>query len=186
MDTAQEQFERAVADEFFEWFNAQRKTSYSYSRRGGEAPDLVYSWDGEELFVEITAGYYDNAHGAFLSKSARGASDAPAGWVGANPDKSLAQAIARRVNDKCSKRYGPRTLLLVNVPPGVTSAEKLSELLVQERFPDPMPFAGAYVCGRFPITTSSSGGYRILPIRDLPANPTPNTDARKSGARRLA
>lgn len=186
MDTVQEQFERAVADEFFEWFNAQRETGYSFSRRGGEAPDLVYSWKGEELFVEVTAGYYDNAHGAFLWKNARGVSDALGGWVGTNPDKSLAQAIIQRINEKCLKRYGVRTVLLVNVPPGVTSAEKLSELLVQESFPDPMPFAGAYVCGRFPITTSSSGGYRVLPITDLPANPTPNTDACKSGARRLA
>ena len=101
------------------------------------------------------------------------------GWVmaaqiGTVSAFSLIVIFARLVNVARSKglTFSPRTLLLVNVPPGVTSAEKLSELLVQERFPDPIPFAGAYVCGRFPITTSSCGGYRVLPIRDLPANPT--------------
>jgi len=171
MSTVQEQFEKAVGDEFFEWFNAQRGTVYSFARRAGEAPDLVYTWNSKELFVEITAGYYDSAHGAFLWKNARGAPDAPNSWVGADPDRSLAHAIVERVNDKCSKRYGAETILLVNVPPGATSAEELNDLLVRERFPDAIPFVGAYVCGRFPITSSSSGGYRVIPIKDLPANP---------------
>ena len=186
MDPLQQQFEKAVGDEFFEWLNARRKTSYSFARRAGEAPDLVYASGADELLVEITAGYYDGRHAEFLWKGARGTKDAPAGWNGVNPDKSLAQAIANRVAEKCGKRYGGKAVLLINVPPGVTSAEELSELLAQQSFPIEMPFAGVYVVGRFPITSSSSGGYRVLPIKEMPANHTPNADARKSSARRLA
>src|SRR5258706_317972 len=38
MSAVQERFEKNVGDEFFEWFNAQRGTAYSFARRAGEAP----------------------------------------------------------------------------------------------------------------------------------------------------
>lgn len=186
MDPLQQQFEKAVGDEFFEWLNNRRKTSYSFSQRAGEAPDLVYAAGADELMVEITAGYYDGKHAEFLWKGTRGTKDAPTGWKGVNPDKSLAQSIADQVAKKCTKHYGGKSVLLINVSPGVTSAEELSELLAQQSFPTEMPFAGIYVVGRFPITSSSSGGYRVIPIKELPDNRTPNADARKSGTGRLA
>ena len=180
MDPLQQQFEKAIGDEFFEWLNARRKTSYSFSGRAGEAPDLVYASGTHELSVEITAAYYDGKHAEFLWKNWRGTKDAPAGWKGVNPNKSLAQAIANRVAEKCTKRYGGESILLVDVTPGVTSAEELSELLAQGSFPTEIPFAGVYVVGQFPIKSSSSGGYRVIPIKDLPANRTVETDARGS------
>jgi hypothetical protein len=186
MDPLQQQFEKAIGDQFFEWLNTRSKTTYSFSRRAGEAPDLVYVSGEDELLVEITSGYYDGKHAEFLWKGARGTRDAPANWNGVDPDKSLAQAIAHRVAEKCAKRYGERSVLLINVPPGVTSAEELSELLAKQSLPVEAPFAAIYVVGRFPMTSSSSGGYRVIPIKELPANHTPNPDARKSGARRLA
>lgn len=183
MDTVQKQFERANGDTFIEWLNAQLDAYYAFSRRAGEAPDLVYSFSDSELFIEVTAGYYDSAHATFLWENARAAEGAPSGWTGVNPDKCLAEAIHRRVTDKSKNRYGSNCILLVVVPPGVTSAEDLARLLAEKAPPVYTPFAGIYVAGRFPITSRSSGGYRVIPIKELRANSAIEREARKRGAR---
>jgi hypothetical protein len=56
--------------------------------------------------------------------------------------------------------------LLVNVPPGITSVEELTEMLLREEFPISMEFVGAYVCGWFPITPASAGGYGVITVKD--------------------
>jgi hypothetical protein len=177
MDPIQEKFERSVAEEFFEWFNAQYGTNYSFFRRAGDAPDLVFKSSENELLVEITAAYYDGAHGAFLWKGARAAPDAPSGWTGANPHRSLAAAISKSVAKKCSNRYGTQTILLVNVPPGLTTAEELFRLMSESSFPKENPFLGVYVCGRFPISTSSAGGYRVYAVKNILSQPTDGPQA---------
>lgn len=183
MATVQQQFERANGDSFIEWLNARLNTHYAFSRRAGEAPDLVYAFRDSELFIEVTAGYYDSAHATFLWENARAAEGAPSCWVGANPDKCLAEAIHQRISKKSQKRYGTNCVLLVVVPPGLTSAEDLARLLTETAFPGNTLFAGIYVAGWFPITSTSSGGYRVIPLKELPANPTVERDARKSRAR---
>ena len=109
MDAVLQQFEQAVGDEFAEWLTRTAGHACTFVRRAGEAPDLVYSYRSEELFVEVTGAYYDGAHAAFLWKAARGQSDAPDHWEGVEPDKSLAAAVIARVNQKSLKRYGPNT-----------------------------------------------------------------------------
>lgn len=86
MNALQEQVERAIADQFFEWFNDKHGTAYAFARRAGEAPDLVYVWEHEELQIEITAAYYDGSHAAFIWNGMRNPESAPMGWVGVNPD----------------------------------------------------------------------------------------------------
>lgn len=117
--------------------------------------------------MEITAAYYDDSHAAFLWKAARGAVDAPPVWSGVNSDKSLATAIAKRVDEKSKKQYGENTVLLIEVPPGVTSVESLANLLVRQPLSSQTPFTGIFVVGNFPITTSSAGGYRVIPIKPI-------------------
>lgn len=169
MNDVQQNFERGVADRFFDWLSTTGGPTFEFSRRAGEAPDLIYSCGRNELSVEVTAGYYDSDHARFLWEYARGKDNRPIGWQGVgNPHEALAQAIFSRIAAKCLKRYGATTLLLVEVPPGLTSAEELDGLLAQKSFPSSIPFCGAYVVGRFPITCHSSGGYRVLPIKRLP------------------
>ena len=168
MSQLQDQHEKAVGDAFFEWLNKERGTKYVFLKRGGEAPDLVYGWNGAELGVEITGAYYDGAHGAFLWKFARGALDAPDSWVGVNPDRSLTEAVVECVRAKSSKQYGSNAMLLVNIPPGTTSFEELARLLSEQDLPSADGFTGVYVCGRFPITTHSAGGYRVIAVKELP------------------
>ena len=168
MDPIKEQFERANGDAFIDWLNAKLGTKYSFSYRPDQAPDLAYSYAGDELLVEVTAAYYDDSpHAEFLWRGACNSSDAPDGWTGVNPDKSLSQKVVERIEEKSQKSYGSRCILLVVVPPGVTSVETLAELLTQQTIPDDMPFVGVYVAGRFPITDSSAGGYRVIPIKEL-------------------
>jgi hypothetical protein len=187
MDPIQKEFERSVGDRFIEWLNTETGSEYYFADRPDRAPDLLYSSNGVELLVEITTTYYDNAHAAFLWKGFRGAKDAPDGWTGVDPNKSLAAAISDRIAKKSKKRYGDNTVLLIEVPPGVTSAEDLGDntvllievppgvtsaedlasLLREQLVKCETPFVGIYVVGRFPITPRSSGGYRVIPIKEL-------------------
>lgn len=166
-DQLKEQLERSVGDNFFEWLNAHKGTGYTFSRRAGEAPDLVYSSGEVEVFAEITSAYSDDEHAKFLWKDARGAKDAPDHWHGVNPDKSLAQAVTNRIAEKCAKRYGRTCILLVNIPPGVTPAEELARLMAHHSLPSEIPFAGVYVVGRFPFRGPYAGGYRVIPIKEF-------------------
>ncbi len=126
----------------------------------------MYRFGGESLFFEITGAYYDAAHAELLWKSAKNAPDAPANWAGVNPDRSLVLAIAERVAEKSKKRYPSNTVLLIEVPPGLTTFERLSVLLVDlEKIKN--NFVGIYVVGTFPMSTTSSGGYHVLPLKEL-------------------
>jgi hypothetical protein len=178
MDDIQLQFEKGVAERFFEWFSEKGRARYSFIRRAGEAPDLVYGCNDTELYVEITCRYSDSAQAKFLWEYARGVPNPPTAWhaIG-NVDEALAQDILKGLTAKCEKRYGVPTLLLVEVPPGHTSAEKLAELLALKHFPSVIPFVGVYVTGRFPMKVDSSGGYRVIPVKELPGNSALNPGA---------
>ena len=168
MDPIQEQFERSVGEEFFEWFNKKYHTDYFYVGRPDEAPDLHYSSsDRKDIFVEITGAYYDAKHSTFLWKSIRGVKNAPDSWAGAEPNKKLANDIRECIKIKSNKRYGSNTILLVVVPPGVTTAEDLKVLLENNISILNSPFMGIYAAGTFPITKLSKGGYRVITIKKL-------------------
>lgn len=167
MEPLQEQFEQGVGDRFASWLSATSGEQCVFLRRADRAPDLVYSYRGQEQLVEITAAYYDGSHAAFLWKGARGDTSTPAEWSGINPDKSLSAAVHTRIAEKSKKRYGQNTVLLIEVPPGVTSAEELEALLSAQPMPLDTPFTGIFVVGTFPITSSSTGGYRVLPLKPI-------------------
>jgi hypothetical protein len=169
VDTIQEEFEQGVGDRFASWLSVASGEKCLFLRRADRAPDLIYSYRGGELLVEITAAYYDGNHAEFLWKGARGASNSPSGWSGVNPDRSLTAAISKRITEKSKKRYGENAVLLIEVPPGVTAVERLEELLAAQDLPLDTPFIGIYVVGTFPITIDSTGGYRVIPLKPIEA-----------------
>ncbi len=167
MNEFQEKNERAVGEGFIEWLNSGKGTTYRFKARPDRAPDLIYTSDSNELFIEVTAAFYDHEHARFIWKGVRGEADAPERWTGINANESLVNAIHNCIINKAQKRYENETLLLIEVPPGVTSAEELSELLDRQQFPRDLPFAGIYVVGDFPIKKGSIGGFRVIPIHEL-------------------
>lgn len=168
MDQIQEQFERSVGEEFFEWFNEEYHTDYSYVGRPEKAPDLHYSSsERKDIFVEITGAYYDSNHSTFLWKSIRKVKDAPDFWAGVDANKKLANDIRECIKAKTNKRYGPNTILIIVVPPGVTTVEDLKVLLENEISISNKFFIGIYVAGTFPITKSSNGGYRVITVKKI-------------------
>ena len=168
MADIKEKFEFDVAEGFFEWLTDNGGPRCVFSGRAGQAPDLVYvAATGEEIQIEITGTYYDGSHAKFLWDDLRGVTNPSSGWHGVgNPDKKLANDLSKRLHEKCKKRYGPTTILLIQIPPGLTSAEDLAKLLFAQTLPPVVSFAGVYVVGRFPITSKSSGGYRVLTIKE--------------------
>ncbi len=171
MDQYKEKNERAVGDTFIEWLNSEMGTKYRFIERPDLAPDLLYSSSGNVLLIEVTSSFYDREHAKFIWKSIREEEDAPNGWIGCNPNKSLTAEIYKRVTEKAKKRYGDKTVLLIEVPPGVTSAEELAVMLNKQQVPKQLPFVGIYVVGNFPRKTHSSGGYRVIPIKKLQGVP---------------
>lgn len=167
MNQLKEKSERAVGDSFIEWLNSERGTKYRFIERPDRAPDLLYASNGNELFIEVTAAFYDSEHAKFIWKGVREEEDAPNRWIGVNPNKSVAAEIHNCLIKKAQKRYGCKTVLLIEVPPGVTSAEELAEMLEKQQVPKDLPFVGIYVVGNFPIKKYSSGGYRVIPIKKL-------------------
>lgn len=166
MDPLQMAFERGVGDRFADWLSKSTNEPCSFSRRADRAPDLVYFFRGSELLVEVTAAYYDKkSHAEFLWKGAKNKVDAPPAWSGVNPDKSLAVAIANQIAKKSTKRYGSNTILLIEVPPGVTTVERLECLLINTVVLENVPFVGIYVVGTFPMSSDSAGGYRVITLK---------------------
>lgn len=177
MGDDKETIERKVADRFFDWLKNQSGPEFVFSRRAGEAPDLVYVSGTDQLQVEVTTAYYDGTHAKFLWDFERGAENPPAGWHGVgNPHRALADEVLTRLRDKCGKRYGGTTILLILIPPGLTSADDLWELVSAQTLPSVIPYLGVYVVGRFPISTSrptSVGDYRVLPVKEYWPLPGP-------------
>ena len=54
MDPLQEQFEQSVGDQFANWLSATTGEPCVFARRADCAPDLVYSYGGRELELELT------------------------------------------------------------------------------------------------------------------------------------
>jgi hypothetical protein len=167
MDPLQAQFEQSIGDQFASWLTDAYRSPCLFVRRGDPAPDLVYSFRAIELLVEITAAYYDErSHAKFLWKAACEEEDAPEHWDGINPDKTLTEKVVNRIRKKSKKLYPANTVLLIDVPPGVTEAEELTELLARQTIPD-TSFSGIYVVGTFPMTSQSTGGYRVIPLKSI-------------------
>ena len=87
MNEFKEKNERAVGEDFIEWLNFERGTKYRFKGRPDRAPDLIYSSDSDEIFMEVTAAFYDDEHAKFIWKGVRGEADAPHRWIGVNPNK---------------------------------------------------------------------------------------------------
>ena len=149
MESLKEQDERAVGERFIEWFNTQFDLSYSFLKRAGEAPDLVYALpDKTKLFIEVTSAYYGNKHAKFIWDGARSSEDQVLVSEGMNYDTKLVSDIVRMVGQKCIKRYEKHCILVVSVTSFWTPAKILAQLLSQRKFPD-NNFAGIFVHGRF-------------------------------------
>jgi hypothetical protein len=89
-------------------------------------------------------------------------------------DEDLAVTVVEAIEKKCRKardhRYKVDPILLVEVLPGMTTAEDLARLLAQSQFPSDCLFAGVYGIGRFPVAKVSTGGYstggpRVISIK---------------------
>lgn len=161
-------FERQVGDAFISWLNDNRGMTYRLVRSQG-APDLVYASGTTELALEVTAAYYNSDYAEFLWGFTRPNWKAPADWSidDRDPDRLLVEAVSRAISRKSTKDYGPNCVLLVYVRPAVTTAGELKTLLRKQSPSADPPFAGVYVVGPFPGTTSAPSGYQVIPIKDL-------------------
>jgi hypothetical protein len=167
MDAVQLQHERAVGDQLIEWLNNRDGTSYTFLRREGEAPDLVYADRGRLLRVEVVGAYYDSDHARLLWGHAREVPDTPNSWSGVDFDEALLRDIERQIHKKCKLSYGPNCVLLVTVRPPMTVWEEVEELLYLLKLPERIPFDGVFLAGTFPMSTRSTGGYRVWVFKDI-------------------
>lgn len=164
MDEIQERNERAIGDDFIEWWNSTHGTDYRFAGRPDRAPDLTYKDAAATIYLEVAMGYYDGADAKFKWLRARSRPDAPTSWSGTNPTDNLVENINRVLADKCSKAYGTNCVLVVHVAPGVTEAERLEGKLGDIVMSQQTPFSAVYLTGHFGMSTRSAGGFRCWRI----------------------
>lgn len=169
MELLKEQDERAVGERFVKWLNTKFGLEYSFIRRAGEAPDLVYALPNKtELFIEITSAYYANEDAKLIWDGIRSSEDQILTQVGAvrDHDSELVSNIVRIANQKCNKRYEKHCILVISTTCFWTSEKVLVQLLSQREFPE-NNFAGIYVHGRFSSLSLYFEGndYSMIPIK---------------------
>ena len=150
MDVVQRVHEQAVGDDFIRWYNLQNHSSFSFNRRGDQAPDLIYHDGRAELFVEVADAYYDDLDAKFKWETARGSPNPPIRWEGVDFDNKLIDHINARLEDKCQKSYGRSCFLVLNLSPYVTAAEEIEAMLPNILVPERNPFEAIYLTGYFP------------------------------------
>lgn len=157
--------ERAVGDRFIEWFNAQYGLSYSFTRRAGEAPDLVYAIpDKAELFIEVTSAYYGDEYAKFIWGGVRRSENLCLVSTNAGDlNNKIVSDVAKAIEKKCIKRYEKHCILVVDITSFWTSPEVLSSMLEQYSIPE-NNFAGIYIHGRFP-TAHVPQSYCMIPVK---------------------
>ena len=161
MDDVQARFERAVAEQFLNWYNAQHKSCFQIITKG-ESPDFVISDSNTQIGLEITAAYYDSDHAKFLWQSPRKFENALTNWSGVNFDDRLVENIFGCIESKAKKPYGKDCILLIYVRPGITSFNELIEIIQAHQQPNQISFSSVYVVGSFPHTASSKGGDHVF------------------------
>jgi hypothetical protein len=159
VEEIQVQHERAVGDALIQWLNARDRSQFIFLRRGNEAPDLIYHWEGRRLGVEVVGAYYSQSDASFQWQNARQLPSAPEQWRGIDFDKGLKHSIEQRLAEKCAKAYGDNCILLVAVRPPLTPMADFQSMLVTVALPAAVPFVGIYIGGEFPVSSRSQGGY---------------------------
>ena len=156
--------ESAVADEFIKWYN--REAGRNLVRvEADDAPDTRYKDEQGELGVEVTTAWYGKDQAEWTWGHARKNPNTPNEMFQINPDESLAVGIQTAIDKKKLKHYGCECVLVVAVYPHLTTADELAPLLSGIESPDGYPFAGIYVVGDFPASSSGAvAGYRCFPL----------------------
>jgi hypothetical protein len=173
--------EQAVADEFVGWIAERGGPVFSFDHSETH-PDLVYKSGELTLNVEHTSAQYDEDHRRLIDTPVLGSRYPVEVWPPydfqegtelknvSRIGEELANSVVEQILKKCQKardhRFKNDPILLVEVLPGMTTAEDLSHLLSQKQIPSDCLFAGVYVVGRFPLTSKSVGGFRVLPIKE--------------------
>lgn len=164
--------ELATGDQFVAWIAQRGGSEFAFFSQPKNAPDLVYKCGDTTLNIEHSSAQYDVAHRILTEWPVCANGNIIEYWFGeGNVDEVLANSVVDVIQKKCQKaangRYGSDPILLVEVLPGVTTAEALKWWLrKKEKVFSDMPFAGVYVVGRFPFTARSKGGFRVLPIKE--------------------
>jgi len=151
MDLLKKQHERAIADDFIDWYNKNGNTKYRFHKHG-ETPDFIYIFENQKMLLEVTAEYYDEDYAKMLWQNARRRPSAPQMWVGKEPDQNLINHANIGLTKKCAKKYPTGCILLINIYPEITTAEEFELLINQINIPSVNPFVEIYVGGNFPVS----------------------------------
>jgi hypothetical protein len=164
-ESLKEREERFWGEELAEWLNKRDGSAWSFDRRGGEAPDLVYCDGTRELPIEVVSTHYNEDYARMLWGHARNDSRAPDSMFFVEPDKQLLHDIEQQMAKKCDKKYGRGCVLLVTVRPNLTTARTMQELIPALKLPNAVPFEAIYLAGRFPAGYDSDHSYHVWQLR---------------------
>ena len=136
----------------------------------GIEPDVIFSSDGLTLGIEIATAYYNEDDAKADWDLARGISQfdsdsiAPLGPILIGPDKLIASAVQRELDDKCSKTYSRTDLVWLCVYEHAALAEvsETEDLITRLKIPNKHPFEKIYLGFYAPL--GDGGGFRVYDL----------------------
>jgi len=157
--------ERAIGDNFVQWYNEDRGSNFVFEKVGDDPPDLVYRDGAQLLPVEVTTAYYDSAAATMRWKAARRDPSASDHWSGENPDQSLVTNVTEQISKKCVGTHDPGTILVIGLYSALTTRIDFEKLKHEINIPQTVPFSQIYAGGNFPFSSDSPGGYFYFKLR---------------------
>ena len=85
-ESLKQKVERAIGDEFVEWFNRATGSEFHFDHIGADPPDLVHSDSDKTMPVEVATSYYHEEDSIMRWKHTR------------NPNQSMKPTAPRRCN----------------------------------------------------------------------------------------
>ena len=161
--------ENASASNFVRWYRDKEGRELTGLIRG-EAPDFICKIGDKNIGLEITTAYYDCEHSRALWRGACGqtalkkledifASAEETEFIEIyQPEQQLIESINNVLVKKCTKSYGPSTILLIRVPshPLTTASEFVSRVVPFISIPTENPFREVYVA------SDQAGFFRVM------------------------
>jgi len=158
-ESLKQEVERAIGDNFVNWYNKEQGSSFVFERLGDDPPDLVYQAGKQVLPIEVTTAYYGSEDAKMRWKTARRDPSASDRWSGLNPEQSLVANVTDQISKKCVGKHDPGTVLVVGLYPALTTRNDFEKLKSEISIPQTVPFAQIYAGGNFPSGSGSAGGY---------------------------
>lgn len=134
-------------------------------------PDVIYSWEGALLGIEVATAYIDDSHAEAEWDIARGKTEMPPRtlvtvWSGWSSDEKMFARIQNEINEKCLRTYGNVDHVWLCVAhQGIGEEPVIADYVKRLVIPAKHGFERIFIDYQAPITEDDEGGWRSAELR---------------------